>query len=356
MKTIRRNVFETNSSSMHAITVPQEITDWNILHEYAVKELSKFKVGVNKYVINLDVNDDNLEGENFSIRRYIPHYSFIDKAFYAIATIAQHYASMIAKNAPYDSSPYKMKWAEEEKDPKKKEVYFKEAEFAHATYLKKREDYIKKYSESNKVVLEKFEDAIKCLEDQMAHNLREYLNNRPQREDPDDWRKNEPWEEYMNSCPEVEVHIKYYKDTELNNFYITKDDDYFSTGCYDNEEFYYSVCRDSFRTVKWLVNPYAAVLAGSDEQGILDSYKQEEEANRLLEEAWKHAPKYETSYEDLTDEEIEQEIEEHCYTWDDSPRAQAQLKEEKAELRAFLKSHRGKKKPVRGNIIWPIGG
>ena len=36
--------------------------------------------------------------------------------------------------------------------------------------------------------------------------------------------------------------------------------------------------------------------------------------------------------------------------------AQAFLKEEKNELREFLKSHRGKKKPVHGKIIWPIGG
>jgi hypothetical protein len=103
------------------------------------------------------------------------------------------------------------------------------------------------------------------------------------------------------------VTIKYYVlDEEMGLFTIVNDDEDFNTGCYDNEEFYYAVCRDEYRLSNWLSNPFAAVLAGSDEQGMLDSYKQEEEANRLLEEAWKHVSPYESAYPDLTDEEIDE--------------------------------------------------
>ena len=92
MKIIRRGVFETNSSSMHALTVPEDLYDsWQLIHDYVSKDLERFKVGENSYNIVFDVNDNNMDGEDFSIRRYIPHYSVVDKAFYAIATIAQHY-------------------------------------------------------------------------------------------------------------------------------------------------------------------------------------------------------------------------------------------------------------------------
>lgn len=358
MKIIRRGVFETNSSSLHALTVPEDLYDsWQLIHDYVSKDLERFKVGENSYNIVFDVNDKNMDGEDFSIRRYIPHYSVVDKAFYAIATIAEHYGSLLAKNMPYDSSTYEYKWAEREKDPEKKQQEIKKADEAHAKFLVAREEYIKAHGAANKKVLEDFKKEIKDLEEQLAYNFREYLNNRPRREDPEDWRKNEDWEEYINSCPDVKVTIKYYVlDEEMGLFTIVGEDEDFNTGCYDNEEFYYAVCRDEYSLSRWLSNPFAAVLAGSDEQGMLDSYKQEEEANRLLEEAWQHVSPFESTYPDLTDEEIEEEVEEHCYTWDDSPMAQAQLKEEKNELREFLKSHRGKKKPVHGKIIWPIGG
>lgn len=355
MKIIRRGVFETNSSSLHALTVPEDLYDsWQLIHDYVSKDLERFRVGENSYNIVFDVNDNNMDGEDFSIRRYIPHYSVVDKAFYAIATIAQHYGSLLVENMPYDSSTYEYKWAKNEKDPEKKQQLIKKADEAHAKFLVAREEYIKAHGAENKEVLEDFKKDIKDLEEQLAYRFREYLNSRPRREDPDGW---EDWDDYINSCPDVKVTIKYYvPDEEMGLFTIVGEDDDFNTGCYDNEEFYYAVCRDEYRLSNWLSNPFAAVLAGSDEQGLLDYYKQEEEADRLLEEAWEHVSPRESTYPDLSDEEIEKEVEDNCYTWDDSPMAQALLKEEKNELREFLKSHRGKKKPVHGKIIWPIGG
>lgn len=253
--------------------------------------------------------------------------------------------------------PMNINGQKNEKDPEKKKHLIKKADEAHAKFLVAREEYIKAHGAANKKVLEDFKKDIKDLEEQLAYRFREYLNSRPRREDPEDWRKNEDWEEYINSCPDVKVTIKYYVlDEEMGLFTIVGEDEDFNTGCYDNGEFYYAVCRSEYSLSRWLSNPFAAVLAGSDEQCLLDSYKQEEEADRLLEEAWKHVSPRESTYPDLTDEEIEKEVEKNRYTWDDSPRAQALLKGEKDELREFLKSHRGKKKPVHGKIIWPIGG
>lgn len=357
MKIIRRGVFETNSSSLHAITVPEDLYDsWQLIHDYVTENLERFKIDDKHYDVVFEVDDKNMDGEDFSIRRYIPHYTIVDKAFYAIATIAQHYAGFLGNNVPYDSSIYLTKWANREKDPEKKQKQLDEAQKAHEKYIKEREEYIKSNAENNKGVVKKFKQDIKDLEEQLSHNFREFLNDRPRREDHKDWKNCEPWEDFINSCPEVKVTIKYGVDEEMGTFWVVDDDADFNTGCYGNEEFYYAVCRDEYSLSRWLTNPFAAVLAGSDEQSMLDSYKQEEEANRLLEEAWKHVSPYESAYPDLTDEEIEEEVEEHCYTWDDSPRAQALLKEEKNELREFLKSHRGKKKTVQGKIIWPIGG
>ena len=357
MKTIRKNVFESNSSSMHAVTVPVEIKNWQVIHDYVVKNLERFKISKNKYEIVFDVKTENMDGEDFSIRRYIPHYSIVDKAFYVIATIVQHYGLLLGKNEPYDSSVYKTEWARKEKDKKEKERLLNEAKKAHEEYLVEKAEYVKKYGEANKVVLDKFVNEIRDLESQLTDTFKMYLCDRPRRIDEDDWQKSESYNDYIKKVsPEVNVSIKYDVDDEMNTFCINKDDYGFSTGCYDNEEFYYAVCRNEYTASDWLVNPFAAILAGSDEQGMLDSYKQEEDANRLLEEAWELAPDYESKYPDLTDEEIEEEVNEHCYTWDDSPRAQALLKDEKNELREFLKSHRGKKKRVQGNIIWPIGG
>lgn len=345
MKVVRKCVFETNSSSQHAITVPVFLGKWQYYHDYVIKEMEPFKVG-DKYVVNLKVDPENMVGEDFTTRHYIPHYSFVDKAFYVIATIEQHYASRLGKNIPYDSSIYKREWADKEKDPDKKAKLLESAEEAHVEFLEERKEYIKKFGEYNQQVLTDFKRSIKYLEDSITSALRRFLNVR-------DRYDKESYDDYMKTCPEVELSIYYTVDEDMGTFDIC--DDWFSTGCYGNEEFYYAVCESVYDTSDWLVNPYAAILAGGDEQSTLDHYKQESDAERLISEAWDKSGEPKT-WPDLSDEEIEKEVEENCYTWDDSKTAQRLLKIEKNEFRKFLKEHRGKARMTPGKIIWPIGG
>lgn len=67
---------------------------------------------------------------------------------------------------------------------------------------------------------------------------------------------------------------------------IQTGDDWFSTGCYGNEEFYAAVCASTWNLSAWILNPYSAILAGGDEQDESDSLAQVNEAKRLLDESW----------------------------------------------------------------------
>lgn len=349
MKSIRINCFETNSSSQHVLTVANKLNDWNLYANYVKKELERFKQKDGSYKIVLDVKEENMDDESFELRRFIPHTSFIDKAFYLLGTIHEYFFGLVSQlgKIPYDSVWYK-DWAKQEKDPEKKAKYEAQYKEAHEKYEAERFEYFKKYAPGNLGVLKKFNIALRELEEQLEWNLGEYLCERPQ-------GKEETFEDYRKIFPKVEVEIKTYNDLYLNIPYITKDND-FGLGCYDNKEFYFAVGRDQWESVQWLINPYSVVLAGSDEMSTLEQYQQEKEAERLLTEAWDHASYYDSHWPDLTDEEIEEEVEEHCYTWDDSKKAQAELKAEKKELRKFLKENRGKPKMPRGKMIWPVGG
>lgn len=349
MKSIRINCFETNSSSQHVLTVANKLNDWNLYANYVKKELERFKQEDGSYKIVLDVKEENMDDESFELRRFIPHTSFIDKAFYLLGTIHEYFFGLVSQlgKIPYDSVWYK-NWAKKEKDPEKKAKYEAQYKEAHEKYEAERFEYFKKYALGNLGVLKKFNTALRELEEQLEWNLGEYLCERPQ-------GKEETFEDYRKIFPKVEVEIKTYNDLYLNIPYITKDND-FGLGCYDNKEFYFAVGRDQWESAQWLINPYSVVLAGSDEMSTLEQYQQEKEAERLLTEAWDHASYYDSHWPDLTDEEIEEEVEEHCYTWDDSKRAQAELKAEKEEFRKFLKENRGKPKMPRGKMIWPIGG
>lgn len=349
MKSIRINCFETNSSSQHVLTLANKLNDWNLYANYVKKELERFKQEDGSYKIVLDVKEENMDDESFELRRFIPHTSFIDKAFYLLGTIHEYFFGLVSQlgKIPYDSVWYK-DWAKKEKDPEKKAKYEAQYKEAHEKYEAERFEYFKKYAPGNLSVLKKFNAAIRELEEQLEWNLGEYLCERPQ-------GKEETFEDYRKIFPKVEVEIKTYNDLYLNIPYITKDND-FGLGCYDNKEFYFAVGRDQWESAQWLINPYSVVLAGSDEMSTLEQYQQEKEAERLLTEAWDHASYYDSHWPDLTDEEIEEEVEEHCYTWDDSKKAQAELKAEKEELRKFLKENRGKPKMPRGKMIWPVGG
>lgn len=342
MRIIRKNCFETNSSSQHAITVPSNV-DWKTRHDYLINDLKSFKKG-NEYIIELEASEDKMVGESFTIRRYIPHYSFVDKAIYAFATIYQHYDAMLASGIPYDSSVYIDNWNNQ---PKK--AFDMKIEEAHEKFLREKEEYVNLHAESNKKVFKAFSDKIKYLEEHLSTSLGRYLNSRDRFVD-------EGWDDYEKTCPIVKVHFKYRVDNDMNVFYVnTEDDAWFSTGCYNNEEFYSSICYSEYNLTNWITNPYSAILAGSDEQSTFDNLQQEYEAERLIKESWKNTCD-ETTWPDWSDEEIDHEVEEHCYTWGTTKAAEKMLKLEKQNFRKFLKEHRGEPRLPNGKIIWPIGG
>lgn len=230
MKSIRINCFETNSSSQHVLTVANKLNDWNLYADYLKKELEHFKQEDGSYKIVLDVKEENMDDESFELRRFIPHTSFIDKAFYLLGTIHEYFFELVSQlgKIPYDSTWYK-DWAKQEKDPEKKAKYEAQYKEAHEKYEAEREEYFKKYAPGNLGILQKFNTTLRELEEQLEWNLGEYLCERPQ-------GKEESFEDYRKIFPKVEVEIKTYNDLYLNIPYITKDND-FGLGCYDNKEF-----------------------------------------------------------------------------------------------------------------------
>ena len=88
MISVRRGVFETNSSSMHAITVPVVI---KYTKEQLLKELERFKVDEKKYVINVWCKDECIDKSSFTRRAYVCHDSLNDKLIYMWGTILERH-------------------------------------------------------------------------------------------------------------------------------------------------------------------------------------------------------------------------------------------------------------------------
>ena len=331
MKSIRLNTFETNSSSLHAITFACKLKNKELYKEYVEKELKRWLQPDGTYLIEIECSEDSVDdGQRFDIRRYIPHFSINDKLVYLLATVIQHFGSEMVY-PPYDPSKYVTGWWEnkysknvkEGKVPTKEEideVAKKKAE-KHEEYLKDYDKWLKENAARNEEALKDFKEKIERMQSYIASELNYVL-----------------FGNYQD--PKVRLIFKYStKDGVIN--YTSNDSDYFSTGCYGNEEFYSAVNRDPG---SWIVNPYSAVLAGSDEQSSLDYYLQEQKAKECLEESYKNG------YSTYDEEEIE-------YIEDDIRSKEGSEKDRKDVEKVLEEIKSGKiKKPNEGKIIYPIGG
>ena len=139
MRTIRQNVFETNSSSMHAITVPaflnttkQEIEE--MLEPYKTKD---------GYYIEVELDEDRMKGDPFNCRHNELHDNFMDKFLYAYGTMLEYWNRKLFNYDDYDE--YRGMSAEEATFNKNKDF----AEFkakANEYYIKQFENKLGFYS------------------------------------------------------------------------------------------------------------------------------------------------------------------------------------------------------------------
>lgn len=270
MKSIRENVFESNSSSMHCLTVAVDSNKKD--KKYIKKYLKPFLQEDGSYKIEITLKDDLVDEGSFTIRHYIPHYSIHDKLMYAFAAIIQHYQSLI-QNGP--NKPYPYSWI---KDEKKQQEDLKKRQ---AEYLKDKAKWeASGLHTGNVFFIEKFEEHIHNFETSFANDVRFALFGRgPEYE----WKNEKYVPKEEDKRPEVTVKLNYQiSETDI----IQTGDDWFSTGCYGNEEFYAAVCASTWNLSAWILNPYSAILAGGDEQDESDSLAQVNEAKRLLDESW----------------------------------------------------------------------
>lgn len=260
-------------SSMHCLTVPVRVED-----DAYVKLYTQKKWGQPDGSIKVDVilNEDRLDDDSFAIRRYIPHYSINDKLMYAFASIVQHYWNYL-NPAPY--KPYKYKWEEDDSGLQKRmEKYNQE----YTEWEKKS------VHDSNKLLLEKFEEKIHDLEESLASEIRNILfGEGPKNYYFENGIFHDIEKEKVPEDTRPKVTVNFHYKIEGENILLDNgDDDWFTTGCYGNEEFYHTVCYHTWDLTSWILNPYAAILAGSDEQSEEDCISQKKEAKRLLESAW----------------------------------------------------------------------
>lgn len=245
MKTIRYNTFETNSSSMHAIVVNCARVDNS---EYIRTNLEKFKQDDGSYKIDVILDEDNLEEGDFTCRSYIPHYSINDKLMYAYAAIKQHFENRYILDRTNGSKPTGF------------------------------------MLDFNKNVYKDFSSKLKDLEDDLSYAIRKSLFGCAPNSEED-------------TRPKVTVTFVQKPSYESLIENKEEDDDYFSTGCYGNEEFYYAVCECGYWLKEWVLNPYCAILAGGDEMDDDLYYAQRKEAKRLMDESWlEYIMKYTSEY------------------------------------------------------------
>lgn len=307
-------------SSMHALTIATELNDRRLYKDYVSKELARFKQDDGGYKIVFDVREENMDGESFTVRSYIPHKSFVDKAFYLIGTIHEHYCSLLARGMPWSGM----------KD-----------------YEAKKVEYLAKYRAHNADVLEAFNKAIRELTSSLEYALAVYLVEK-------DRTPEESYENFRARLPKVTVEIKTYNDTEMCIPRICPKDVIFSLGCYDNSEFYVTVARSPYMAREWLTNPFSAVLAGSDEMDELEMFQQEKDAEDLLEDAWRHTEN--TRWPDLTEQEIKDLVEEDCCYYGDDPVGITRVEKDREVYAKLLRENKGKARLNRGRVLWPIGG
>lgn len=353
MKSIRENVFETNSSSMHTLTVACKLKNKELYKSYLEKELERWKKEDGTYDIKIKCTEHSVDDDKrFDIRRYIPHFSVNDKMLYLLATIIQHYQQGVT-TPPYDKSKYQLPWwkntwnkryqeckkAGKEPKPTEEEIaaYKAVVELMHRTYL----DELKKYNKKNRAFNIKnynnFREKIEHVESNIKSTIIYYLYGR------DENFSYEAYKDKVKVTFEYGGRVVQGKSNAFIPSYSDEENDYFSTGCYGNEEFYGAVCGHYGEVGEWVCNPYSAVLAGSDEQDEEDSFAQEQEALRCINES------FENGYNDYSDriDEINRWIEEGYYS-DDSGSLE--------DVRKTIEKMKNAKRVNDGKVIYPIGG
>ena len=290
MKSLREGIFESNSSSMHCLTVA--VDSYKKDKKYIKKYLKPFLQEDGSYKIEITLNDDLVDEGSFTIRHYIPHYSIHDKLMYAFAVIIQHYQCLI-QSGPY--RPYPCNWI---KDEKEREEDLKKR--LDKYYKKKAEWESKGLHAGNVFFIKQFEKHIHDFEGYLAEEICYTLFGKG----PDyEWNNEKYVPKEEDKRPAVTVKLNYWI-SETDEINICPDDkvEWFSTGCYGNEEFYAAVCASYWDLSAWILNPYSAVLAGGDEQDDEDYLAQRKEAKRLLDESWE---KYKANYKNSGDFDTE---------------------------------------------------
>ena len=269
MISIRESTFETNSSSMHTLTVAGALSDDQLYKNYLLEELKRWETK-DGYNIEIRCEEDAVDICDFAMREYVPHLSVNDKLIYGLATIIQHYQKLMM------FPPYKVTWrpvSEEEEQQ----------------YQKDFTEWQQKYESRNAEVLKKFEESIRNFQDSIVYYMASKLG-----------------------IDEKLVKLQFKYSVENNVVYYHPEGEYFSTGCYGNEELFLVFDNSWLGFAEWVCNPYSAILAGSDEQDYWETMLQEKKAHELITEAEKHIrekPDIQERIEDLEAERVDENVE-----------------------------------------------
>lgn len=177
MRTIRRHIFETNSSSMHAITVCSPTYDDKV--KTLSKRLEPF-FSNDKYDIEIECNADLLKAP-FDTRSYHIHDDAKSMLMYWLASVIQHYNRKL----------YHLE--NDDKEYGSKKIY-------------------------NEIIFKEFDEYINEMTDELKNGI-EYVLKKP---------VNLKFVYYIGN------------DREYIN-YSDKKDGWFSTGCYDNDAVYFAL-------------------------------------------------------------------------------------------------------------------
>lgn len=232
MRTIRNSVFETNSSSMHAISLAPYRKRLDL--GYLSKELERWKKEDGSYEIIIKCKDENLDEEHFGARRYVPHTSINDKLIYWFACLVQ---DVNRKFYNLDVTDYSHGiWTDETR-----------------TELNKIDTVgIEWKSKANEEIYKRFEDILRRVIGNLRYTISDALD-----------------------IDEDKIEVKFYYVKDLYNGMIQgidyDEDDWFSTGCYDNSEFFAHTDSGS-KMVNWLLSPFSIIFASGDELDNYDMY------------------------------------------------------------------------------------
>lgn len=241
MRTIRNSVFETNSSSMHAISLASYKR--HLDSEYVTKEVARWKKEDGSYGIVIECCERNLDEDGFDVRRYVPHTSVNDKLIYWLACLIQDVNKKFYTLGEVDYS--QRIWTDEAQKALHKKCVYKVDDTEGIEWKAKVN---KEYYDS---FLLKLESARRCLELNIARAL-------------------------GVDESKVNVEFKYVKDEYKGmiqgiDYNSNEDYSWFSTGCYDNSEFFAHV-NAGYKLISWVFSPFSIIFASGDELDNYDMY------------------------------------------------------------------------------------